>query len=579
MECKADELAILLENFHIKLSPADIRKEGMELLKIVMGSFMPASDALQDMIIMHLPSPATAQEYRTEVLYDGDLESVDAIGIRRCDPSAPLMIYVSKMIPALEEGTFYTFGRVFSGTATSGLPVRLYSPDYVPSSWGTNRFHGVIGKILNKSGTELTPIDKAPAGNLIVLVGVDQSLQIPALITSEAGAPAIKAVLPSTQKYIQRSVRTVNPQDMPTLVQNLRCLSKFDNDVRTETSKSGEVVVAGIGDFHLELCLEYLQKLSFGIPLVISESSVEYRETILQKSTKTSLVKSPNHRVRLYMTAEPLSEKLSSSIENGVVSPQTNLRVRASTLVKEFGWDETDARKIWAFGQGFAGGNLLVDQTRGVQFLREINGHIDSGFHWTSREGPIAEEPIRSVRFNIVDVVLMCDAIHRGAGQLMRTTRRAMYSSVLRANPVLAEPVCIVDVQGPTEAIAATHDALSRHCGRILREERLPLAPVFNIRAYLPAMEASSIKNELTPNMISMQLAFNHWQLYPGGCPLDSTTMAGKIATAIRRRKGIETNVPDINMVRDLLFNYFIARYTSGLITTSSIAMKDNELL
>lgn len=48
--------------------------------------------------------------------------------------------------------------------------------------------------------------------------------------------------------------------------------------------------------------------------------------------------------------------------------------------------------------------NLLVDQTKAVQYLNEIKDSVVSGFQWATREGPIAEEPMRSVRFNILDV-------------------------------------------------------------------------------------------------------------------------------------------------------------------------------
>lgn len=48
--------------------------------------------------------------------------------------------------------------------------------------------------------------------------------------------------------------------------------------------------------------------------------------------------------------------------------------------------------------------NLLVDQTKAVQYLNEIKDSVISGFQWATREGPIAEEPMRSVRFNILDV-------------------------------------------------------------------------------------------------------------------------------------------------------------------------------
>jgi len=40
--------------------------------------------------------------------------------MKECDPKGPLMIYISKMVPTTDNNRFYSFGRVFSGTVTSG---------------------------------------------------------------------------------------------------------------------------------------------------------------------------------------------------------------------------------------------------------------------------------------------------------------------------------------------------------------------------------------------------------------------------------------------------------------------------
>lgn len=67
------------------------------------------------MMIYHLPSPKQAQVYRVENLYEGPLDDPYATAIRNCDPDGPLMLYVSKMIPASDKGRFFAFGRVFAG--------------------------------------------------------------------------------------------------------------------------------------------------------------------------------------------------------------------------------------------------------------------------------------------------------------------------------------------------------------------------------------------------------------------------------------------------------------------------------
>lgn len=53
-------------------------------------------------------------------------------GIKNCDPKAPLIVYISKMVPTNDKGRFYAFGRVFSGCVSTGMKVRIMGPNYVP---------------------------------------------------------------------------------------------------------------------------------------------------------------------------------------------------------------------------------------------------------------------------------------------------------------------------------------------------------------------------------------------------------------------------------------------------------------
>jgi translation elongation factor EF-G len=94
----------------------------------IVQEWLPAAQALLQMVCNHLPSPATAQRYRVENLYSGPMDDPVANGIRSCDPNAPLCMYVSKMVPTSEKGRFYAFGRVFSGIIATGQTVRIQGP-------------------------------------------------------------------------------------------------------------------------------------------------------------------------------------------------------------------------------------------------------------------------------------------------------------------------------------------------------------------------------------------------------------------------------------------------------------------
>jgi elongation factor 2 len=106
--------------------------EGKPLMKCVMRNWLPAGDAMFQMIVIHLPSPVTAQKYRAELLYEGPHDDAACMGIKNCDPDAPLMMYVSKMVPTSDKGRFYAFGRVFSGKVATGQKARIMGPNFVP---------------------------------------------------------------------------------------------------------------------------------------------------------------------------------------------------------------------------------------------------------------------------------------------------------------------------------------------------------------------------------------------------------------------------------------------------------------
>ncbi|KAA8644123.1 elongation factor 2 [Aspergillus tanneri] len=552
---KKEEIPTLLEKLEIKLASDEKDLVGKQLLKTVMRKFLPAADAMLEMICIHLPSPVTAQKYRAETLYEGPADDECAIGIRDCDAKAPLMLYVSKMVPTSDKGRFYAFGRVYSGTVRSGLKVRIQGPNYTPGK-KEDLFVKSIQRTILMMGRFVEPIEDVPAGNIVGLVGVDQFLLKSGTLTTSETAHNLKVMKFSVSPVVQRSVEVKNAQDLPKLVEGLKRLSKSDPCVLTMISESGEHIVAGAGELHLEICLKDLEEDHAGVPLRVSDPVVSYRETVTGKSSMTALSKSPNKHNRLYVVAEPIEEEVALAIEAGKISPRDDFKVRARLMADEYGWDVTDARKIWCFGPDTTGANLLVDQTKAVQYLNEIKDSVVSGFQWATREGPVAEEPMRAIRFNILDVTLHADAIHRGGGQIIPTARRVLYAASLLAEPGLLEPIFNVEIQVPEQAMGGIYGVLTRRRGHVYTEEQRPGTPLFNVKAYLPVNESFGFPSDLrqaTGGQAFPQSVFDHWAILPGGSPLDPTTKPGQIILEMRKRKGLKEQVPGYENYYDKL--------------------------
>jgi elongation factor 2 len=149
-----------------------------------------------------------------------------------------------------------------------------------------------------------------------------------------------------------------------------------------------------------------LQEDHAGVPLKISEPVVSYCETVKTESSIVALSKSQNKHNRIYLKALPLDEELTRGIESGKVNARDDFKIRARLLADEYGWDVTEARKIWCFGPDTTGPNLLVDVTKGVQYLNEIKDSCVAGFQWATKEGVCAEENMRGIRFNVLDVTV-----------------------------------------------------------------------------------------------------------------------------------------------------------------------------
>jgi elongation factor 2 len=255
MNFKKDAIGPLLEKLEVKLASDERDLEGKKLLKVIMRKFLPAGDSLLEMIVINLPSPATAQRYRVETLYEGPMDDESAIGIRDCDPKGPLVLYVSKMVPTSDKGRFYAFGRVFSGTVKAGPKIRIQGQNYIPGQ-KADLFIKSIQRTVLMMGRSVEPIEDCPAGNIIGLVGIDQFLLKSGTLTTSETAHNMRVMRFSVSPVVQVAVEVKNAADLPKLVEGLKRLSKSDPCVLAWISETGEHIVAGAGELHLEICLK-----------------------------------------------------------------------------------------------------------------------------------------------------------------------------------------------------------------------------------------------------------------------------------------------------------------------------------
>jgi elongation factor 2 len=400
-------------------------------------------------------------------------------------------------------------------------------------------------------------LQDCPCGNLIGLVGIDTYLLKAGTITSDEKAYNFVTMKYSVSPVVRVAVDVQNAADLPKLMEGLKRLAKSDPLVQCFTAPTGEHIVAGAGELHLEICIKDLREdFMKGAPIKMGQPVVSFCETVKDKTELVVISKSPNKHNRIYLQAQPLGEDFCKAVDSKDINPDQEMKVRARLLADNYKWDVTEARKIWSMGlppDGMA--NVLVDMTKGVAYLNEVKDSANTAFQQATVEGVLCSETMRGIRFDLQDVVLHADSIHRGAGQIMPPMKRAIYGCQLKSQPALLEPMYQCEITVPQGAVAGVYTTLNARRGVVENKEDRPGTPISKITAFLPVLESfgfASLLRQNTGGQAFPQMIFSHWQLMNGD-PLDENSQAQEIIMGIRQRKGLKQEMPNFNDYYDKL--------------------------
>jgi elongation factor 2 len=242
-----------------------------------------------------------------------------------------------------------------------------------------------------------------------------------------------------------------------------------------------------------------------------------------------------------------MEDEVSKAIEDGAAGPKADAKERAKLLKDKFSWEATEATKIWAWGPETEGANVVVDKTQGVAYLLEIKEHVNSAWQWISKEGPLCEENMRGVRMNLMDVTLHTDSIHRGAGQIAPPMRRCSFAALMTGKPTLQEPVFLVEITCPQEAMSGVYSCMNLRRGCVFEENEREGTPLRQVKAYLPVAESFGFVAALrqqTSGQAFPQCVFDHWENMPGDAMVE-----GKVQDLVltnRKRKNLKVEMPKL---------------------------------
>ena len=290
-----------LRHLGINLKPHLFKLDTKPLLKLVLSHFFGESTGFVDMCAQFVPDPAVGARKKIEATYTGPLNTPAARAMLACDSEGPLMIHITKLYPSPDAQDFHAFGRVMSGTAKKGMQVKVMGESYSPEDEEDMAIARIEDVWVHESRYRVPAgEDGIAAGNYILLGGVDTSIvktaTITSLTSSEEDLHIFAPIKHMTQSVLKIAVEPVQPSELPKMLDGLRKVNKTYPLVETRVEESGEHVIMGTGELHLDCVLHDLRRMFAEIEIKVSDPVVRFCETVVETSALKCYADTPNKK-------------------------------------------------------------------------------------------------------------------------------------------------------------------------------------------------------------------------------------------------------------------------------------------
>lgn len=479
----------------------------------------PLHEVVLEAVIKHHPSPVDAQKYRIPKIWRGDAETPIGQSLMKCDPEGELMFVITKIQIDPQAGEICA-GRLFSGSMRKGETVFL-NRAHVPSR---------IQQVYIYNGPKREIVDNVPAGNIIGVGGLKSAY--PGETVSIHETEPFEAITHIFEPVMTKAIEAKKPSDLPKLIDVLVMVSKEDPSIQIQINKeTGEHLMSGMGELHLEV-IENRIRTEKGVEISSSPPIVVYRETVTKPSGGVAEGKSPNKHNKLYFKVEPLTDEIRAAIKKGDI-PEGRVKKKEQQLwegLENAGMDSKESRKV----RDVFKGNLLVDGTRGIVHIGEIQEMVNDMFEDVMNKGPLAREPCIGVKVILDDVKLHEDAIHRGPAQMYPAVRDGIRAAMAMSRPLLFEPVQTLQFEAPVQFMGEISKLISSKRGQLLDMTQEGAHVV--VKGKLPVGEMFGLSSELrsaTEGRGSFFVLDQTFEKLP-------EELQNKIVGQIRSRKGLK---------------------------------------
>jgi len=480
----------------------------------------PLAEAVLGMVVKHHPPPHVAQKYRIPKIWHGDLESDLGKALLECKDDGPTIMMVVNMVIDKAAGPV-AIGRLFSGTIKDGQTINIIDA----------KREGRVQSVNFFMGNQREQVGELGAGNIPALMGLTEA-RAGNTLSSVKDIKMFEGVKYISEPVVQVAIEPKHAKDLPKLVDALRQLTIEDpNLVVKIDEESGETIVAGMGVLHLSVATHRIQDSKLDI--VTSEPLINYRETV-KGECQPIMSKSPNRHNKIFMKVEPLEPAIGDLIRSGQIGEMKDKKEMAELLKKE-GWDTDTIKRIMRLDSR---GNVLINGTKGVQFVQESSDSINSGFDDVMKEGPLCKEQMRDCKFTFTHFVPHEDPAHRGLSQLGPASRRACMGALLTAGTTILEPILAIEVRVPTDLVGNVATVLSGKRGKVLDMQQKGALSI--VIGELPASETFTLSEDMrgqTSGRAMWNTHFKTWAEVP-------KSKLSEMISDIRKRKGLAPDPP-----------------------------------
>ncbi|MFW6376013.1 MAG: elongation factor EF-2 [Thermoplasmatota archaeon] len=480
----------------------------------------PLHEVLLNQVIRHMPNPIDAQKYRIPHIWRGDEDSELGQAMVNCSPDGPTSLMVTKIIMDPHAGEI-SVGRLFSGKVKDGMEL------HVDDQPRMNRVQQVSLSV----GADRIPVEEIKAGNVVAVGGLRDAIA-GSTVTSVEGATPFEEMKHFSEAVVTKAVEAKNTADLPKLVEVLRSIAKADPSINIKIDQeTGEHLISGMGELHLEVTEHRIQE-EHGVPITSSEPIVVYRETV-EGEGGTFMGISPNRHNRFFFDVEPLEEDVVKAIDEGEIHVHGKIENKNELTKKlqELGMDKDESKNF----EEFHGANVLLDMTKGIQYLHETMELIVDGFEEVIEEGPLAAEPVKGLKVKLVNAKLHEDTIHRGPAQVIPAVKNAIYGAMCQAGRALLEPKQKVFIDIPSKLMGNVSVEIQQRRGEIINMDQE--GSNSEITAKCPVSEMFGFSGDIRSATGGKAL----WSTEHAGFEKVPENLRSEIVREIRERKGMNS--------------------------------------